>query len=62
MKKLWRFGDRRKDGYYFVNYEKTQKYGFYEKWASPERWLKIKEYQRQYQVNRRRKNRKRAIA
>jgi hypothetical protein len=40
-------GDRRSDGFYFVNYEKT-KYGIREKWASPERWKKIKEYNRKY--------------
>lgn len=50
-------GDRRSDGFYFVNYEKT-KYGLQEKWASPERWKKIKEYSKAYHKNRRRKNRK----
>lgn len=47
------YGDRREDGYFFVNYEKRDG-RLREKWASPERWLKMKEYHRAYDRKRKR--------
>jgi len=49
------YGDRREDGYFFVNYEKRDG-RLREKWASPERWLKMKEYHRAYDKTRKRKH------
>jgi len=37
----------RHDGYLFLGYYKDS-YGIREKWVSPERWEKIREYNRQY--------------
>lgn len=42
-------GDIRDDGYIFVNYEKTRKYGIREKWASPAAWERMEAYQKRYQ-------------
>lgn len=56
LKDIRTFGDRREDGYFFVNYEKRDG-RLREKWASPERWAKMKEYHRAYETTRRRKKR-----
>jgi hypothetical protein len=53
LKATLTFGDRREDGYFFVNYEKRDG-RLREKWASPERWLRMKEYHRTYDRKRKR--------
>lgn len=40
-------GQVRHDGYLFLGYYKDS-YGIREKWVSPERWEKIREYNREY--------------
>lgn len=46
---LHKRGDLREDGYRFVNYEKTRKYGIREKWMSPAAWKNMEAYQKRYQ-------------
>lgn len=54
LKPTRKFGERREDGFLFVNYEKRDG-RFREKWASPERWIKMKEYHKAYEKRRKRR-------
>lgn len=50
-------GDVREDGYIFLNYYKdpSARLGWREKWANPERFKRVNEYQAWYRANRRKK-------